>query len=265
MHKIDIQLEAYMMTVQWDVQDKSVIITGGAGGIGFGMATAFVKAGAKVLIVDINDEALATAAEKLAPLGTIKTLKADIASVATDQAIVKTAVEAFGQLDVLINNAHASKQKPFTSLTDDDLALSFNTGFYPTWHLMQAAYPYLKATTGCVINFASGAGINGQPTQAAYAAAKEAIRGLSRVVANEWAADGIRVNIISPIAETEGVKQWREAAPEQYAQLVNSIPLHRLGDPEADIGAVALFLASSASGYMTGQTLMVDGGDIKLR
>ncbi|WP_282803736.1 SDR family NAD(P)-dependent oxidoreductase [Secundilactobacillus kimchicus] len=253
------------MSINWDVQDKSVIITGGAGGIGLGMATAFVKAGAKVLIVDVNDSALTQTKKDLASFGTIETLKADISSVTVDQEIIETAVSKFGSLDVLINNAHASKQKPFTDLTDDDLALSFNTGLYPTWHLMQFAHPYLKDSKGCVINFASGAGINGQPTQAAYAAAKEAIRGLSRVAANEWASDGIRVNIISPIAETEGVKQWHKAAPEQYDQLVNSIPLHRLGDPETDIGSVALFLASSASSYMTGQTLMVDGGDIKLR
>ena len=199
------------MSINWDVQDKSVIITGGAGGIGLGMATAFVKAGAKVLIVDVNDFALTQAKKDLDSFGTIETLKADISVVTTDPEIIKTAISKFGGLDALINNAHASKQIPFT-----DLALSFNTGFYPTWHLMQFAHPYLKDSKGCVINFASGAGINGQPTQAAYAAAKEAIRGLSRVVANEWASDGIRVNIISPIAEAEGVKQWRKTAPEQY-------------------------------------------------
>lgn len=252
------------MAVQWDVQGKSVIITGGAGGIGFGMATAFVKAGAQVLIVDINAEHLAQAAETLAPLGTIETLAVDIADAENDKQIIATALAKFGKLDVLINNAHASKQKPFDQLTDDDFALSFNTSFEPTRHLMLLAHDALKATQGCVINFASGAGIRGQQTQAAYAAAKEAIRGLTRVVAHEWASDGIRLNIISPIAETAGVKQWHQAAPEQYAQLVNSIPLHRLGDPEHDIGAVALFLASSASAYMTGQTLMVDGGDIQL-
>lgn len=255
------------MQITYDFSDKRVIITGGAGGIGFGMATAFVKAGASVLIVDINDQALAQAETELKALGTgrILTLKTDIATKANDQRIIDTAVTQFGGLDVLINNAHASHQKPFADLTDDDLALSFNTGFYPTWHLMQLAYPHLKASKGSVINFASGAGINGQPTQAAYAAAKEAIRGLSRVAANEWAADQIRVNLISPIAETAGVKQWKKMAPDQYAAMVQRIPLHRLGDPEKDIGAVALFLASDASSYITGQTFMVDGGDIKLR
>ncbi|WP_203637851.1 SDR family NAD(P)-dependent oxidoreductase [Levilactobacillus wangkuiensis] len=252
------------MAIQWDVQGKSVIITGGAGGIGLGMATAFVKAGAQVLIVDVNDEHLQAAAEKLAAFGTIETLNVDISTYENDQKIIETALAKFGKLDVLINNAHASRQKPFDQLTDEDFALSFNTSFNPTRHLMQLAHESLKATQGCVINFASGAGIRGQQTQAAYAAAKEAIRGLTRVVAHEWAPDGIRLNIISPIAETEGVKQWHQAAPEQYDHLVNSIPLHRLGDPEQDIGSVALFLASSASAYMTGQTLMVDGGDIQM-
>lgn len=253
------------MTISWDVENKGVIITGGAGGIGLGMVTAFVKAGAKVLAVDVNEDGLQTAKESLSPVGTIEVLNADISTAANDKLIIDTAVQKFGQLDVLINNAHVSRQKKFVDLEDSDLALSFDTSFYPTWHLMQLAYPHLKATQGSVINFASGAGINGQPTQAAYAAAKEAIRGLSRVVANEWAPEGIRVNIISPIAETEGVRQWSKADPEQYNHLINSIPLRRLGDPEKDVGSVALFLASSASAYMTGQTLMVDGGDIKLR
>ncbi|GEO74982.1 oxidoreductase, short chain dehydrogenase reductase family protein [Levilactobacillus namurensis DSM 19117] len=255
------------MQITYDFSDKRVIITGGAGGIGLGMATAFVKSGASVLVVDVNAELIAQAKRELQALnaGQVVTLQTDISTKANDQLIIDTAVKAFGGIDVLINNAHASHQKPFTALTDDDLALSFNTGFYPTWHLMQLAYPQLKANQGSVINFASGAGINGQPTQAAYAAAKEAIRGLSRVAANEWAADNIRVNLISPIAETAGVKRWKQAAPDQYKAMVNQIPLHRLGDPEHDIGAVALFLASDASSYITGQTFMVDGGDIKLR
>src|SRR5699024_8558264 len=84
------------------------------------------------------------------------------------------------------NNAHASRQAPFTETTMDMLDLSFNTGFYPTFNFMQVAYPELKKNKGKVINFASGAGINGQPTQASYAAAKEAIRGITRVAANEW-------------------------------------------------------------------------------
>lgn len=130
---------------------------------------------------------------------------------------------------------------------------------------MQAAYPELKKTKGKVINFASGAGIDGQVTQTSYAAAKEAIRGVSRVAANEWGPEGINVNLISPIALTPGVEQWRENAPELYEAMLNKIPLRRLGDPEQDIGRVAVFLASGDADYITGQTFMVDGGSIKLR
>lgn len=253
------------MSINWDVKDKSVIITGGAGGIGYGMATAFAKQGANLLLVDINDDALANAKATLSEYSKVETLNLDISDTTNDKTIIETTVKKYGKLDILINNAHVSHQKMFNELDDSDFDLSFNTSFNPTRHLMQFAYPYLKDTKGCVINFASGAGLVGQPTQAAYAAAKEAIRGLSRTVANEWAAEGIRVNLISPIAETEGVKKWSKAAPEQYKQLVESNPMKRLGDPEKDIGSVALFLASDASSYMTGQTLMVDGGDIKLR
>ena len=130
---------------------------------------------------------------------------------------------------------------------------------------MQAALPYLKETKGKIINFASGAGINGNPTHTSYAAAKEAIRAISRVAADEFGKYGINVNLISPIANSPGVQQWREAAPDHYNAMVAKIPLGRLGDPESDIGRVAVFLASEDSDYITGQTIMVDGGTIKLR
>src|SRR5699024_6321273 len=106
----------------------------------------------------------------------------------------------------------------------------------PTFHFMKAAYPELKKTEGNIINFASGAGISGQPTQASYAAAKEAIRGMTRVAANEWGPDKINVNLISPIARTAGVEEWSKSAPELYEKMINNIPMRRLGDPEEDIG-----------------------------
>jgi len=132
-------------------------------------------------------------------------------------------------------------------------------------YLMQAAFPYLKETKGNIINFASGAGLSGQKTQTAYAAAKEAIRAISKVAANEWGEFGINVNIISPMASTPGVKAWAEAFPEMYQAALAQIPLGRWGDPENDIGPVAVFLASEDSNYMTGQTFMVDGGSIQIR
>ena len=143
--------------------------------------------------------------------------------------------------------------------------LSFSTGFYPTFWLMKAAHPQLAERDGSVINFASGAGIDGSPTQASYAAAKEAIRAISRVAANEWARDGINVNVISPLALTEGVEAYIEANPGIEKRLLSGTPMRRFGDPESDIGRVAVFLASDDASYMTGQTMMVDGGGLMLR
>ncbi|MET4559558.1 NAD(P)-dependent dehydrogenase (short-subunit alcohol dehydrogenase family) [Lysinibacillus parviboronicapiens] len=106
-----------------------------------------------------------------------------------------------------------------------------------------------------MINFASGAGLAGHDTQGAYAAAKEAIRGLSRVAANEWGRFGINVNLISPIANSPGVQAWAKAQPEYYEAVKNKIPMGRFGNVEQDIGRVAVFLASEDSQYITGQHL----------
>ena len=248
------------------LQEKVVIITGGAGGIGLGMAKAMAKEGAVLAIVDVNEEA-GKAAEKILQEISPNSMfvKANLMDRENLPNIIKTVVDQYGKLDVLVNNAHASKQKLFEEITQDDLDLSFGTGFYPTFYLMKAALPYLKESKGNIINFASGAGINGDKTQAAYAAAKEAIRGITRVAANEWGQYGINVNIISPIADSEGVRAWAQAQPEYYQAVVNKIPLGRFGDVEEDIGRVAVFLASADSQYITGQTIMVDGGATMLR
>lgn len=243
--------------------DKVAVVTGGAGGIGRGIVRAFTKEGARVLFVDIDDDAGRALQEELGGAG--KFMKADISVEENAAAIVAAAVDAFGQLDILVNNAHASRQAPLLETTQEMLDLSFGTGFYPTFWLMKAAHPQLAAQRGSVINFASGAGIDGLVTQGSYAAAKEAIRAISRVAANEWAGDDINVNIISPLALTEGVEAYIQANPGIEKALLAKTPLGRFGDPEADIGGVAVFLASRDAAYMTGQTLMVDGGTIKLR
>lgn len=247
------------------LKDKVAIITGGAGGIGSGMALAMAKEGAKVVIVDVNEEKGRETEKALKELSDSMFINGDISNKGSIKGIVDEVIKAYGKLDILVNNAHVSKQAPLVDTTDEMMALSFNTGFYPTYYFMQECYPHLKATRGKVINFASGAGLSGMVTQASYAAAKEAIRGLSRVAANEWGPDGINVNLISPIALTPGVEQWSKAFPEEYQGMIDKIPLKKMGDPEQDIGRVAVFLASSDSDYMTGQTLMVDGGSIMLR
>ncbi|CAD2071369.1 3-oxoacyl-ACP reductase [Jeotgalicoccus coquinae] len=248
------------------LKDKAVIITGGAGGIGSGMAKAMAKEGAKVAIVDLNEEqgnAVLSELQEISPDSMF--IKADLTEREKLHEIVDTVVEKYGKLDVLVNNAHASRQVNFEDTTQADMDFSFNTGFYPTFYLMQSAFPHLKESKGSVINFASGAGLEGQKTQTAYAAAKEAIRAISKVAANEWGEYGINVNIISPIAMTPGVEAWSKEHPETFEAIVSKVPMKRWGDPEKDIGPIAVFLASEDSNYMTGQTLMADGGSIQIR
>ena len=248
------------------LKDKAVIITGGAGGIGSGMAKAMAKEGAKVAIVDLNEEqgnAVLSELQEISPDSMF--IKADLTEREKLHEIIDTVVEKYGKLDVLVNNAHASRQVNFEDTTQADMDFSFDTGFYPTFYLMQSAFPHLKESKGSVINFASGAGLEGQKTQTAYAAAKEAIRAISKVAANEWGEYGINVNIISPIAMTPGVEAWSKEHPETFEAIVSKVPMKRWGDPEKDIGPIAVFLASEDSNYMTGQTLMADGGSIQIR
>lgn len=248
------------------LQDKVAIITGGAGGIGMGMATAFVKEGATVVIVDLNQEVGEQTVKQLQehqPESMF--IQADLTNHDMLGDIVKQVTDKFGKLDILVNNAHASRMNSIEETTKADLDFSFNTGFYPTFYLMQAALPYLKESQGKIINFSSGAGLNGDVNQASYAAAKEAIRAVTRVAANEFGPFGINVNLISPIAKSPGMVQWAEENPEYYQGMLAKIPMRRLGEVESDIGRVAVFLASEDSDYITGQTIMVDGGSIKLR
>lgn len=246
--------------------NKVAIVTGGAGGIGRGIVKHFLDLGARVAVVDIVDQDKGEAAvAEMADGRDAMYLKADIAIADNAGVIVKAVVQRFGELHVLVNNAHASTQAPILETTQAMWELSLGTGLFASFHLMRAAYPELKKVRGSIVNFASGAALKGQPTQVTYAAAKEAIRALSRVAANEWAADGIRVNIVSPIALTPGIRAWSESDPAQYQQVLHGIPLGRLGDPEHDIAPVVAFLASDESRYMTGQTLMADGGSIMLR
>ena len=221
-------------------KNKTVLITGGgkaalkdgsAGSIGYGIAIAFAKEGANLVLTGRNMQKLRDAKEELERLYGVKVLpiQADIASGAdngaTARAVVEQAVAEFGSIDVLINNAQASASGVTLaqhSLEQFDLALY--SGLYATFHYMQACYPYLAKSKGSVINFASGAGLFGNFGQCAYAAAKEGIRGLSRVAATEWAPDGINVNVICPLAWTAQLENFRNAYPEAFDKNVHTPP-----------------------------------------
>lgn len=243
--------------------DKVAIITGGAGGIGRGLTTAFVAAGAKVLFVDVAAEAGLSLEQELGE--SARFLNIDLAAPGSAESIRDAALAAFGRIDTLVNNANSSTPAPLLDVDDANLDQVFESSFRPTLKLMQACHGALAETKGSIINFASGAGLNGDPNQGSYAAAKEAIRGITRVAANEWGPNGIRVNVVCPFALTDGVRWWSETYPEQAAHTVSTVPLGRIGDIATDIAPAVVFFASDASQYITGQTIMLDGGGIKLR
>lgn len=239
------------------------IITGGGKGIGFGLASAFAQEGSNIVITGRNEGRLLDAKGRLEEKYGVKVLAivADGADEARIKYVIEKTVETFGKINTLINNAQASKSGlSLVEHTKEDFDLAINSGLYATFFYMREAYPYLKETKGSVINFASGAGLFGKPGQSSYAAAKEGIRGLSRVAATEWGPDGIRVNMIAPLAMTESLQQWREQYPELYERTIQSIPLGRFADPMQDIGRVAVFLTSDDASYLTGETITLQGG-----
>lgn len=244
------------------LENQTFIVTGGASGIGLGITRRLISERGRVVAVDINAEAGERVVEEFGDKA--RFVQGDVSDAQVATTAVAEAVEAFGGLNGLVNNAHASRQKPFLELEESDWSLSFSTGFQATLNFMRAAHDELAKTKGSVVNFGSGAAMSGQLGQASYAAAKEAIRGVSRVIANEWAPEGIRVNIVSPLALTPGVEAWSKEHPAQYEETVATIPLARFGDPETDVAPVVAFLLSADAKYMTGQTLMADGGIRKL-
>ncbi len=245
-----------------NLKGKVVIITGGAAGIGGAITSVLMERGASVVAVDIDEEAGERKVKENPDK--IAFLKGDISKEAVAKEAVALAISRFGKVTGLINNGHPSVEKSILDHTDEDWALSINAGFYATLYFMKAAYPELKKSKGAIVNFGSGAAIKGNVEQASYVAAKEAIRGLSRVAANEWAEDEIQVNVISPLALTEGLAKWKETSPEEYEKVASKVPMKRFGDPRKDIAPAVVFLLSDDSRYMTGQTIMVDGGSTML-
>ena len=255
---------------------KTVLITGGgratlsngkAGSIGYGIAIAYAKEGANLVITGRNMQKLEDAKEELERLYGVKVLvvQADIAAGADNAAIaasvVEKAVAEFGGIDVLINNAQASASGvTIENHTTEQFNLAMYSGLYATFYYMKACYPYLKETQGAIINFASGAGLFGNYGQCAYAAAKEGIRGLSRVAATEWAKDGINTNVICPLAWTAQLENFEKAYPEAFKANVKMPPAGHFGDAETEIGRVCVQLASPDFKYMNGETLTLEGG-----
>ncbi len=245
----------------------AVLSDGRCGSIGYGIATAYAKEGANLVITGRNVSKLEKAKEELEAAYGIKVLalQADISAGSDNEAtanmVVEKTIEAFGRIDVLINNAQASASGvAIQDHTTEQFDLAMYSGLYATFHYMKACYPYLKETQGSIINFASGAGLFGNYGQCSYAAAKEGIRGLSRVAATEWAKDGINTNVICPLAWTAQLENFQNAYPEAFKANVKMPPAGHFGDSELEIGRVCVQLANPDFKYLNGETLTLEGG-----
>lgn len=246
---------------------RAVLKDGSCGSIGYGIATAYAKEGANLVITGRNVKKLEDAKEELERLYGIKvlTVQADVSDGSDNEAVVKNVIdktiETFRRIDVLINNAQASASGvTLAEHTTEQFNLAMYSGLYATFYYMKACYPYLKDTKGTVINFASGAGLFGNFGQCSYAAAKEGIRGLTRVAATEWGKDGINVNIVCPLAWTAQLEQFQDAYPDAFKANVHMPPMGHYGNSELEIGRVCVQLASPDFKYMTGETITLEGG-----
>lgn len=258
------------------LKGKTAIITGGGravlsdgscGSIGYGIATAYAKEGANLVITGRNVSKLEAAKEELERLYGIEVLpvQADVSAGADNEAtvghVIEKAIEKFGRIDVLINNAQASASGvTLNDHTTEQFDLAMYSGLYAAFYYMKACYPYLAKTHGSVINFASGAGLFGNFGQCAYAAAKEGIRGLSRVAATEWGKDGINVNVVCPLAWTAQLENFEKAYPDAFKANVKMPPAGHYGDVEKEIGRACVQLASPDFKFMSGETITLEGG-----
>jgi NAD(P)-dependent dehydrogenase (short-subunit alcohol dehydrogenase family) len=247
------------------LEGKVAVVTGCSQGIGLAITKAFVAEGAAVVASARRGDVLEEALGQIDPTGSqIVGVQADVAKREDVRRTIATAAEKFGRIDVLVNNAQATRQAKIEDITDEAIELTLGSGLLGTLYHMQAAFPYLKQRGGSVINFGTRQGIYGEPGDGIYGAGKEGIRALSRSAAREWGEFGIRVNVINPAALSPSAAKFFEENPARAQQYFDAIALRRFGDPGADIAPIAVFLASEEGRYLTGQTLNADGGQIML-
>lgn len=238
---------------------KVVIVTGGSRGIGAQVARRFGAAGCKVAVFYRSgaDAAARVVAEIDAAGGRGLAVAADIADPEAAKAAVDAVVAKFGRIDVVVNCAGIAEYRPFEKTDAALFHATFNTNVLGTVAVIQAALPHLPSPGGRIINFSSALASRPIPTTAIYSASKGAINTLSHALAKEFGPRGITVNTIAPgVVETEMTTKILE---ERGAAIKAMTPLGRIGQPD-DIAGVALFLASSDAGWITGRSFIVDGG-----
>jgi 3-oxoacyl-[acyl-carrier protein] reductase len=244
------------------LEGKIAIVTGAAGGFGEGIARLFVAEGARVLIADLDGEKAQAVAASLG--ANAKAVRCDVSERADIDAAVRACIEAFGEPDIVVNNAGTThRNQPMLDVDEATFDRVFAVNVKSIYHMTQAVLPLMKRRrSGCIVNIGSTAGIRPRPGLSWYNASKGAVNVLSKSMAAELGPDGIRVNAVCPVMGATGlIEQFLGAAdtPEARARVVAGIPLGRLSTPE-DVAQATLYLASDAARFITGIELPVDGG-----
>lgn len=242
------------------LKDKVAIITGAGSGFGRATSLLFAQEGAKVVAVDYNQ---ATADETVQLIeqdgGSAISVQADVSQDADVKQFIQAAVDTYGQIDILFNNAGIYRPGNVEDCTIDDWQASINVNLTSLFLATKYAMPYLKQTKGNVISTASAGGIIGFGGAVSYATTKGGVISFTRAVAVDYAADGVRANAICPGTGETGMTHDLLEIPEIHDQFLAPIPIKRFGQPN-DIAQAALFLASDQASYITGHALPVDGG-----
>lgn len=247
------------------LRGKVAVVTGAGSGFGAGIARRFAAEGGRVVLADIDGEsARAVAAEIDGGGGAAVGVSADVTRRSDVAAMMRAALDQYGRLDVLVNNAGvAHRNKPMTEVTEEEFDRIYAVNVKSIWLAALEAIPLLRAQGGgCIINTSSTAALRPRPGLTVYNASKGAVNTLTKSMAVELAPDGIRVNAICPvIGETALLETFMGVpdTPENRRRFEATIPLGRFSTPQ-DIAQAALFLASDEAAFLTGVTLEVDGG-----
>ena len=242
------------------LNDKVAVITGGGGGLGRAMCLAFAQAGATIVVSDMRVESMNEVTEEVTKLGQkAMGIRCDVTKSFEVNQMVDKAISEFGRVDILVNNAGIVREqqpKPIWEITDQEWHLGIDTNLTGAFYCSRGiARHMIERHSGIIINIASGAGIRGIRDQFMYCSAKAGVILLTQSLAHTWANYGIRVNGVAPGT----VRTFRPQ--EEYQKRGRFVPMGRVGEPE-EISYLALYLASDASSYITGQVFVIDGGSL---